>query len=111
MEGYDTDFIIKLDTVNGVAAYFDGYWHSDFQMPKEAMEEIIAIIKKAESSKPKKPIKAMWISGAKDPTGQYFEDEVMCSNCMHSEPQSYMFTENGMICPRCGATMERGPRV
>lgn len=61
--------------------------------------------------KPKKPIKAMWISGAKDPTGQYFEDEIMCNHCMHSEPYSYMFQDNGMICPKCGASMTRGPNV
>lgn len=61
--------------------------------------------------KPKKPIKAMWISGAKDPTGQYFEDEIMCNHCMHSEPYSYMFQDHGMICPKCGASMTRGPNV
>ena len=51
MESYEADFVIRLDTDGGIAEYFDGYWHNDFKMPKKAMKEIIAIIKKYEEAK------------------------------------------------------------
>ena len=43
-----------------------------------------------------------WITGGKDVTGQYFQDEFICNQCFTVVPDKSNF------CPNCGAKMRKG---
>ena len=91
---------LKLLDIIDNAPTVEAYTKEEVQeIREEVAKEFKDIIDNAPTVEPKQ---GKWITGGKDVTGQYFQDEFVCNKCFA------VVTDKSNFCPNCGAKMDMG---